>query len=53
VVGFNVSRLLHVLPLGIKMLLKGKVPNPLNGPIPGIQYIRSIFAARRRARSSS
>jgi succinate dehydrogenase / fumarate reductase iron-sulfur subunit len=50
VVGFNLRRLLHVLPLGIRMFLKGKVPNPLAPPIPGIAQVRSIFAARRQAK---
>src|SRR2546427_8349660 len=35
VVGPSLRRLLHVLPLGIRMLLKGKVPNPLHPPIEG------------------
>ena len=50
VIGLDVKRLLHVLPLGVRMWLKGKVPNPLAGPIPGISHIRSIFAARHRRR---
>ncbi|MEK7269037.1 MAG: succinate dehydrogenase iron-sulfur subunit [Nitrospirota bacterium] len=53
IVGFNLKRLLRVLPLGIKMLLKGKMPNPLAPPITGIAQVRSIFAAaRRRAKAS-
>lgn len=51
VVGFNLGRLLHVLPLGLKMLLHGKVPNPFAPPIPGIAQVRAIFAARRRQRA--
>jgi succinate dehydrogenase / fumarate reductase, iron-sulfur subunit len=51
VVGFNLRRLLHVLPLGIRMFLKGKVPNPLAPPITGIAQIRSIFTARRQAKT--
>lgn len=47
IVGFNLHRLLNVLPLGLKMFVKGKVPNPLAPPIPGIAEIRAIFAARR------
>jgi succinate dehydrogenase / fumarate reductase iron-sulfur subunit len=46
IIGFNLRRLLSVLPLGTKMLLKGKVPNPLSPPIPGIQHVRRIFASR-------
>ena len=53
IVGFNLKQLLRVLPLGIKMLLKGKMPNPLAPPITGIAQVRSIFAAaRRRAKAS-
>lgn len=53
VIGFSLRRLLHVLPLGVKMLLKGKVPNPLAPPISGIAQIRSIFAAARRQAKAS
>jgi succinate dehydrogenase / fumarate reductase iron-sulfur subunit len=49
VVGFHLKRLLHVLPLGLKMLLKGKVPSPFAPPIRGIDQIRAIFAARQNA----
>ncbi len=48
VVGFDWKRLLSVIPLGIKMLLRGKVPNPLGHSIEGIEYVRSLFAAARR-----
>jgi succinate dehydrogenase / fumarate reductase iron-sulfur subunit len=48
VVGFDWKRLLSVIPLGIRMFLKGKVPNPLGRPIQGIEHVRSIFAAARR-----
>jgi succinate dehydrogenase / fumarate reductase iron-sulfur subunit len=51
IIGFNLWQLLRVLPLGIKMLLKGKVPNPLAPPIPGIRLVRSIFAQRDRLKS--
>lgn len=47
VVGMNLKRLLQVLPLGLRMWLKGKVPNPFAPPIPGIDHVRSIFARRR------
>ena len=52
IIGANVKRLLHVLPLGIKMLLRGKVPSPLTPPIPGIAEVRAIFAARRAQKRS-
>jgi succinate dehydrogenase / fumarate reductase, iron-sulfur subunit len=51
VIGLDVKRLLHVLPLGVKMWLKGKVPNPFAGPIPGISQVRSLFASRPRRKS--
>jgi succinate dehydrogenase / fumarate reductase iron-sulfur subunit len=46
IIGFNLRRLLSVLPRGIKMLLKGKVPNPLSPAITGIEHVRRIFASR-------
>lgn len=50
VVGINLQRVLHVLPLGVRMLFKGKVPLPFGHTIPGIEQVRAIFsAARRRA----
>ena len=52
IVGANWKRLLQVLPLGIKMLLKGKVPSPLTPAIPGIAEVRAIFAARRAQKRS-
>ncbi|WP_447976863.1 succinate dehydrogenase/fumarate reductase iron-sulfur subunit [Candidatus Nitrospira bockiana] len=52
VVGFHPARLLHVLPLGLKMLVRGKVPNPFNPPIPGIAQVRAIFAARRTRKAA-
>lgn len=47
IVGANVTRLLHVAPKGLKMLLKGKLPNPLAPPLPGLAYIRSYFKSDR------
>ena len=50
IVGLNPLRAWRIVPLGIQMLLKGKVPNPLGAPFVGIRQVRSIFqAARRRA----
>jgi succinate dehydrogenase / fumarate reductase iron-sulfur subunit len=53
ITGFHPWRLLRVLSLGVAMLLKGKVPNPLAPPIPGIGQVRAIFAAARRRVSRS
>jgi len=48
VVGINFRHLWHVLPLGIRMLWKGKVPNPLAPPISGIAHIRTLFGSFSR-----
>ncbi|MEQ1628787.1 MAG: 4Fe-4S dicluster domain-containing protein, partial [Nitrospira sp.] len=48
VVGFDVSRLLRILPLGVRMFFKGKVPNPLAHRIPGLAQVRAIFRRARR-----
>lgn len=49
IVGFNFARLLKVLPLGIKMLMKGKVPNPFGRAIPGLRPIRELFSTASRS----
>lgn len=51
IVGLHPWRLFRVLPLGIRMWLKGKVPNPFGRPMPGLSQIRAIFAAARRPRT--
>ncbi len=48
VVGTDLRRLLQVMPLGIRMWLKGKVPSPFGHTIPGIEQIRALFSAARR-----
>jgi succinate dehydrogenase / fumarate reductase iron-sulfur subunit len=48
VVGLNLRRFLHVLPLGIRMLLKGKVPSPLHSPIDGVERVRAMLQRGRR-----
>jgi succinate dehydrogenase / fumarate reductase iron-sulfur subunit len=52
VIGFRFKDLLRVLPLGIRMFLKGKVPFPfkLKPAIPGMKQVRAIFAARSEAK---
>ncbi len=47
VVGFEPRRLVSVMPLGLRMLLRGKVPNPFGHSISGIQAVRAIFRATR------
>lgn len=48
VVGREPRRLLQVLPLGVRMFLKGKVPNPFGHRLPGLDHIRAIFGRARR-----
>jgi succinate dehydrogenase / fumarate reductase, iron-sulfur subunit len=43
VIGLNFRHLLSVLPLGLRMLVKGKVPNPLHPGIQGVERIRAIL----------
>jgi succinate dehydrogenase / fumarate reductase iron-sulfur subunit len=49
VVGFAPRGLLRILPLGIKMLLKGKIPNPLGHALPGLSQLQALI---RRARGA-
>lgn len=49
VVGFAPRGLLHILPLGIKMLLKGKVPNPFGHSFPGLSLLQAFIERVRRA----
>ncbi|MCC6140177.1 MAG: 4Fe-4S dicluster domain-containing protein [Nitrospira sp.] len=48
VVGLDLSRFLRILPLGIRMFFKGKVPNPLAHRIPDLEQVRAIFRRARR-----
>ena len=49
VVGFSLRGLLHVLPLGLKMLFKGKVPNPFGQALPGLSHLQALIRRVRRA----
>jgi succinate dehydrogenase / fumarate reductase iron-sulfur subunit len=49
VVGFVPRRLLNILPLGIKMFRKGKIPNPFGHAFPGLSHIRALIQRVRRA----
>ena len=49
VVGFSLRGLLNILPLGIKMLLKGKVPNPFGHSFPGLSQLQAFIERVRRA----
>lgn len=46
----NLRRLLGILPLGLAMFRKGKVPPLWQRPIPGIRQIRRLFALREKSR---
>lgn len=48
VVGLSPRGLLHILPLGIKMLLKGKVPNPFGPAFPGLSQLQAFIERVRR-----
>ena len=47
VIGLSLRRFLHIFPLGVRMLLKGKVPNPLHPPIQGVERVRAILERAR------
>jgi succinate dehydrogenase iron-sulfur subunit len=49
VIGFSLRGLLHVLPLGFKMLFKGKVPNPFGQALPGLSHLQALIRRVRRA----
>ena len=49
VVGFAPRGLLRILPLGIKMLLKGKIPNPFGHALPGLSHLQALIRRARRA----
>ena len=53
VVGPNLRRFLHILPLGLRMLLNGKVPSPLHPAIKGVDRIRAILERRSPRRDVS
>ena len=48
VVGFAPRALLHVLPLAIKMLFKGKIPNPFGHALPGLSHLQDFIRRVRR-----
>ena len=48
VVGLHLTRLAQIMPLGIRMLLKGKVQNPLHPPIQGVEHVRRILTRPTR-----
>ena len=50
VVGFSPRGLLRILPLGLTMLRKGKVPNPFGHAIPGLSHLQALIRRVLRAR---
>jgi succinate dehydrogenase / fumarate reductase iron-sulfur subunit len=48
VVGFSPRGLWHLLPLGIKMLLKGKIPYPFGQALPGLSHVQALILRARR-----
>jgi succinate dehydrogenase / fumarate reductase iron-sulfur subunit len=46
----NLRRLLAIVPLGIRMFLKGKVPAWFHRPIPGIREVRRLFDSRETSK---
>ena len=53
IVGFSPLRFLRVLPLGLAMLRRGKVPSPLAPALAGMSHVRSFFAAAKRRRGGA
>ena len=48
IIGWNPFRAWRVIPLGIKMWLRGKAPNPFGSHLAGIRQVRALFDAARR-----
>jgi succinate dehydrogenase / fumarate reductase, iron-sulfur subunit len=48
VVGFAPRALLRLLPLGMKMLRRGKIPNPFGHAFPGLSQVRALIQRVRR-----
>lgn len=45
-IGKDIMGILRIVPLGVKMLIKGKVPSPFKKRIEGIKDVRRIFKER-------
>ena len=52
VVGFSPRGLLHILPLGMKMFFRGKIPNPFGPALPGLRQLQAFIERVRRATST-
>jgi succinate dehydrogenase / fumarate reductase, iron-sulfur subunit len=51
VVGFAPRGLLRILPLGMKMFFRGKIPNPFGPALPGLRQLQAFIRRVRRATS--
>jgi succinate dehydrogenase / fumarate reductase iron-sulfur subunit len=51
VVGFAPRGLLQILPLGMKMFFRGKIPNPFGPRLPGLSQLQAFIERVRRATS--
>ena len=49
VVGMAPQSILRILPLGVKMFLKGKIPNPLGHALPGLAQLQAFIRRIRRS----
>jgi succinate dehydrogenase / fumarate reductase iron-sulfur subunit len=47
VIGPSFHRFLRILPLGLRMLLKGKVPNPFHPSLEGVERVRAVLERSR------
>ncbi len=47
VIGWSLRKFLHILPLGIRMLLKGKVPSPWHSTMDGPERVRALLTRRK------
>jgi succinate dehydrogenase / fumarate reductase iron-sulfur subunit len=48
VVGMAPQSMLRILPLGVKMFLKGKIPNPFGHALPGLAQLQALIRRIRR-----
>ena len=41
--GFSIPELLRLAPVGLRMVLKRKMPSPIHRPIPNVEEVRRLF----------
>ena len=49
--GLNLKEHLAMIPMGLRMLRRGKMPSPIHKPIPGAEKIKNIFKRLEKKRS--